>query len=64
MRINYDKLTFDELRALRAKIEADPASRSKIGPFVYLQRAQERLLEINYRIQHWPKERGDEVPRG
>ena len=31
-RINYDKLTFDELRTLREKIETDPTSRSHDGP--------------------------------
>ena len=62
-RINYDKLTFDELRTLREKIETDPTSRSKIGPFFYLSRAVERLNEINRRIASWPKERGSEAPR-
>lgn len=62
MRINYDKLTFNELRLLRDKIETDPASRSKVGPFFYLSRAVERLNEINYRIRDWPKERDKEVP--
>lgn len=63
-RVNYDKLSFNELRRLRDMIETDPSGRSKIGPFMYLSRTVEKLNEINYRIQHWPHSRRHEAPRG
>ena len=54
-RIDYDKLSFNELRLLRDKIEADPASRNRVGPFLYSSRTIERLDRVHELVTRWPR---------